>query len=180
MLFFFGIYAMYSAFKPVKLELRPCSNCHIETEQFQSGKKFKEGFKYKWDAKPELLKAVTVSYRYTCERCGQKMDFANPDYDPDIDAKKPVICNTCGEPMKLLDRAQDKWGCFKDDTVFYRRENKIAEHAGLEQNPKGESGAEEKVQVMSSTEPPMMFCRECGAKIPRDSKFCKECGAKLV
>lgn len=25
----------------------------------------------------------------------------------------------------------------------------------------------------------MMFCRECGAKISRDSKFCKECGGKL-
>jgi ribosomal protein L40E len=25
-----------------------------------------------------------------------------------------------------------------------------------------------------------MFCRECGAKIPRDSKFCKECGTKVV
>jgi hypothetical protein len=24
----------------------------------------------------------------------------------------------------------------------------------------------------------VMFCRECGAKIPRDSKFCKECGVK--
>jgi hypothetical protein len=27
---------------------------------------------------------------------------------------------------------------------------------------------------------PMMFCRECGAKIPRDSVFCEECGARLV
>lgn len=26
----------------------------------------------------------------------------------------------------------------------------------------------------------MMFCRECGAKIPRNSKFCKECGSKIV
>jgi rRNA maturation endonuclease Nob1 len=25
-----------------------------------------------------------------------------------------------------------------------------------------------------------MYCRECGAKIPLDSKFCKECGTKLV
>jgi hypothetical protein len=25
-----------------------------------------------------------------------------------------------------------------------------------------------------------MFCRECGANIPRDSKFCKECGTKVV
>ena len=25
----------------------------------------------------------------------------------------------------------------------------------------------------------VMYCRECGRKIPRDSKFCKECGAKL-
>lgn len=29
-------------------------------------------------------------------------------------------------------------------------------------------------------EPTMMFCKECGRKIPRDSKFCKECGSKLV
>jgi hypothetical protein len=28
--------------------------------------------------------------------------------------------------------------------------------------------------------PSLMFCRECGRKIPRDSKFCKECGARLT
>lgn len=32
----------------------------------------------------------------------------------------------------------------------------------------------------SRAEPSMMFCRECGSKIARDSKFCKECGAKLT
>jgi hypothetical protein len=26
----------------------------------------------------------------------------------------------------------------------------------------------------------MMFCRECGARIPRTSKYCGECGAKLI
>ena len=26
----------------------------------------------------------------------------------------------------------------------------------------------------------MMFCRECGKQIPRESKFCQTCGAKLV
>jgi len=26
----------------------------------------------------------------------------------------------------------------------------------------------------------MMFCRECGAKIPRSSRFCEKCGCKLV
>ncbi len=36
------------------------------------------------------------------------------------------------------------------------------------------SGREAVVQTAT------MFCRECGAKIPRDSRFCKECGAKLV
>jgi len=36
--------------------------------------------------------------------------------------------------------------------------------------------AAETAQVMPKTEPSMMFCRECGAKITRDSKFCKECG----
>ena len=30
------------------------------------------------------------------------------------------------------------------------------------------------------TESSMMFCRKCGAKIPRDSKFCKECGNMLT
>jgi len=27
--------------------------------------------------------------------------------------------------------------------------------------------------------PATMFCRECGKKIPRESKYCEECGAKL-
>ncbi len=29
------------------------------------------------------------------------------------------------------------------------------------------------------TVPEAKFCRECGAKIPRDSMFCEECGTKL-
>ena len=29
-------------------------------------------------------------------------------------------------------------------------------------------------------EPDWKFCRECAAKIPRNSKFCKECGSKLT
>jgi hypothetical protein len=28
--------------------------------------------------------------------------------------------------------------------------------------------------------PATMFCRECGKKIPKESKYCKECGAKLI
>jgi len=27
---------------------------------------------------------------------------------------------------------------------------------------------------------PTKFCRECGAKIPRDSTYCEECGARLA
>jgi len=26
---------------------------------------------------------------------------------------------------------------------------------------------------------PIKFCRNCGAKIPRESKFCEECGTRL-
>ncbi len=28
--------------------------------------------------------------------------------------------------------------------------------------------------------PPTKFCRECGAKVPRESKFCEVCGTKLA
>jgi len=35
-------------------------------------------------------------------------------------------------------------------------------------------------EPVEETSTSMMYCRECGARIPRDSKFCKECGAKLV
>lgn len=37
----------------------------------------------------------------------------------------------------------------------------------------GESKPEPQVDLKKST----MYCRKCGAKIPRDSVFCKECGA---
>jgi len=32
----------------------------------------------------------------------------------------------------------------------------------------------------TNARPNMKFCRECGAKIPRDSMFCEECGAALA
>lgn len=32
----------------------------------------------------------------------------------------------------------------------------------------------------SSVVSPTVFCRYCGAKIPRTSKFCEECGSKLT
>jgi len=35
-------------------------------------------------------------------------------------------------------------------------------------------------QEASATSPPTKFCRNCGAKIARDSKFCEECGGKMV
>jgi hypothetical protein len=33
---------------------------------------------------------------------------------------------------------------------------------------------------LSKEATPTMFCRECGAKIPRDSKFCERCGSKVA
>ena len=45
----------------------------------------------------------------------------------------------------------------------------------------------DQIQLISNTYPTaslndsnMMFCRECGAKIPRSSRFCEKCGNKLV
>jgi ribosomal protein L40E len=35
-------------------------------------------------------------------------------------------------------------------------------------------------EVTSKSSKTTMFCKECGAKIPRDSDFCEECGSKLV
>lgn len=35
-------------------------------------------------------------------------------------------------------------------------------------------------QEASATSLPTKFCRNCGAKIARDSKFCEECGGKMV
>lgn len=43
--------------------------------------------------------------------------------------------------------------------------------AGLEPGPE---------PLQSPTLSPTMYCKLCGAKIPRDSKFCKECGSNLV
>lgn len=132
-----GIALIYSAVKPEKYELRHCPNCNVETQQFKSGSKFKEGFKHKRDTPPKLLDAVKISYQYTCESCRQKVDVPNPNYNPDIDVKEPVICNNCNEPMRLINRADDMWGCFKDDRLYNRKENKIAEHAGLREQPSG-------------------------------------------
>jgi ribosomal protein L40E len=34
-------------------------------------------------------------------------------------------------------------------------------------------------QQASATSPPTKFCRNCGAKIARDSTYCEECGTRL-
>ena len=35
------------------------------------------------------------------------------------------------------------------------------------------------VSTVDSSKAAMKFCRECGAKIPRESKHCEECGTRL-
>jgi ribosomal protein L40E len=42
--------------------------------------------------------------------------------------------------------------------------------------------ASSRAPAASSTEPQssMMFCRECGSRIPRGSRFCEKCGSKLT
>ena len=75
---------------PEKYELQHCPNCNVETQQFKSGSKFKEGFKNKWDTPLKVREAVRVSYQYVCESCRQKIDVPNPNYNPDIDVKEPV------------------------------------------------------------------------------------------
>ena len=35
------------------------------------------------------------------------------------------------------------------------------------------------ISKVQKTTDSMKFCRECGAKIPRDSVFCEECGSNL-
>ena len=37
----------------------------------------------------------------------------------------------------------------------------------------------ESEESLSGTVSTLMFCRECGSKIPRDSKYCEKCGANL-
>jgi len=50
--------------------------------------------------------------------------------------------------------------------VFIFRKRKTPQNARLQIGPDQQSA--------------MMFCRECGARIPRTSKHCSECGANLV
>lgn len=56
------------------------------------------------------------------------------------------------------------------------QEPEIAEEEAVEKN----TGSEDTktVETMVTPSKTSMFCKECGAKIPRDSKFCKECGSK--
>jgi ribosomal protein L40E len=42
------------------------------------------------------------------------------------------------------------------------------------------TGTGQQAPIAPTISPSTKFCRECGAKIPRDSIFCEECGAKVL
>jgi len=94
----------------------------------------------------------------------------------------PPVCKVCMRKMTPLDKKERKWYCATDDRLLLEKQHQVIENASKQAPLVNEirAKAEETGQVTPETLPSMMFCRECGTKIPRDSKFCKQCGAKLV
>jgi len=45
---------------------------------------------------------------------------------------------------------------------------------------RGQAKPEQNSATNDEIAPATMFCRECGEKIPRESKYCEECGTKLI
>jgi len=90
-----GLFAMYAAFEPVKLEYRHCPTCSKDTQQFEFGPKYKDGynvfksgmFSFKIVTKEELV-ANLVGYQYVCEECGEKNLTTN-------------FCHRCGSKMDV-------------------------------------------------------------------------------
>jgi hypothetical protein len=94
----------------------------------------------------------------------------------------PPTCKVCMRNYTLVDRKERKWYCATDDRLYLAEQHQVIENASkqglLATEVKAKAG--EIARVMPKPEPSMMFCRECGAKIRRESKFCGECGARLV
>jgi hypothetical protein len=66
-----GILAAIASLLPTKYEIKDCPHCGIQTEQFRSGGKYKEGFKPKFSNLSEW-KANLVGHEYVCEKCRKK------------------------------------------------------------------------------------------------------------
>jgi hypothetical protein len=112
----------------------------------------------------------------TCEDCGNVLyDYVKGSSEP-VSFTIP-LCSTCGQPMDLRDPNKLTWFCRKDDTTFATTGpdvEKIVPPTAKE--PKQGPGPQHEPPKLVSTK----YCRECGAKIPRDSIFCEECGTRLA
>lgn len=106
------------------------------------------------------LKKKVVDYAYS--------DIAN------VMQKRGVLGATIAVKVRYLSKDLELGAIPKDQvpTAF----KIIREQIQRAQTPKVTAPA----AVPAAPTSGMMFCRECGKQIPRDSKFCQACGAKLA
>jgi hypothetical protein len=111
----------------------------------------------------------------TCEDCGSVLyDYVKGSPEP-VSFTIP-LCSTCGQPMDLRDPSKLTWFCRKDDTTFATTGPGAQEIVPpTMKERKQEAGLQREPPKLTST----IYCRECGAKIPRVNRFCGKCGAQL-
>ena len=157
--------------KPAKYDV--CPICRKSTRQIVShGSVQLDGLGGGWPCR-----------QLTCEGCGSVLyDYVEGGSEP-VSFTIP-LCSTCGQRMDLRDPDKLTWFCRKDDTKSATTGPDVGkivpptlnEPKQATRAPEVKAKAEETPQVVPKTEPAMMFCRECGARIRRDSKFCGICG----
>jgi hypothetical protein len=76
--------------------------------------------------------------------------------------KNLPTCRVCGQRMKLLDDEAQKWYCFKDDEVWFGKEQRWEEQV--------ERPTKEQIQSVK-------YCKKCGNMLQLEDEFCDRCGS---
>ena len=95
-----------------------------------------------------------------CPRCGEPIPRA------------ALRCGSCGESMDEMDLASQPT---IQELIDTGKIAGIRKEARVPARPSPPMGATSPAMI-----PQRKFCRECGAKVPRDSMYCEECGSRLV
>ena len=77
------------------------------------------------------------------------------------------VCRTCGKPLILLDEEEQRWYCYKDDEVFYAREQRWGRQSDAVLKP-------------GIVRAPKKVCPNCRVALSPSWRFCYNCGQALT